>query len=460
MKDRPHILLINPWIHDFAAYDFWAKPLGLLMLAAMLRTHDMAVSYIDCLDRFHPRAPAADPHLRWGRGPYLKTRIQRPAGLNDVPRRYSRYGIQPDWFREDLEGLSKPDLVLLTSLMTYWYPGLQETVSHLRTVFDDVPVVLGGTYATLCREHARTLSGVDHIVAGPGEKEIFNLLPSMTGAAPVRLRFDPQDPDSFPFPALDLQRRVNYVPLLTSQGCPFSCPYCASKLLNPGRRVRSPESVMEEILYWHGNTGVRDFVFYDGPPFATGLPDFVFYDDALLQDAEAHFLPLLERLVRKKLALRFHTPNALHVRWLKTETALLMQRAGFRTIRLGLETAEVNGRRPDRKLRAADFERAVKCLKKAGFGANSVGAYLLVGLPGQRTESVIDSIRIVKRTGVTPVLAYYSPIPHTELWDAAVRSSRYDLETDPVYTNNAILPCRKEAFSWETITYLKDLTSS
>jgi hypothetical protein len=22
--DTPHILLVNPWIHDFAAYDFWA----------------------------------------------------------------------------------------------------------------------------------------------------------------------------------------------------------------------------------------------------------------------------------------------------------------------------------------------------------------------------------------------------------------------------------------------------
>ena len=37
MTDAPHILLVNPWIHDFAAYDFWAKPLGLLSLAAILR---------------------------------------------------------------------------------------------------------------------------------------------------------------------------------------------------------------------------------------------------------------------------------------------------------------------------------------------------------------------------------------------------------------------------------------
>jgi hypothetical protein len=36
-KDTPHILLINPWIEDFAAYDFWARPLGLLTIAGVLR---------------------------------------------------------------------------------------------------------------------------------------------------------------------------------------------------------------------------------------------------------------------------------------------------------------------------------------------------------------------------------------------------------------------------------------
>ena len=34
-KDAPHILLINPWIHDFAAYDFWAKPIGLLIITSI-----------------------------------------------------------------------------------------------------------------------------------------------------------------------------------------------------------------------------------------------------------------------------------------------------------------------------------------------------------------------------------------------------------------------------------------
>ena len=33
-QTAPQVLLVNPWIHDFAAYDFWAAPLGLLTLGA------------------------------------------------------------------------------------------------------------------------------------------------------------------------------------------------------------------------------------------------------------------------------------------------------------------------------------------------------------------------------------------------------------------------------------------
>ena len=83
------ILLVNPWIHDFAAYDVWARPLGLLTLAAILRLHGYRVSYLDCLDRFHPRAPQSDPFKRNGRGPYHKTEIPKPPGLADVPRTFS-----------------------------------------------------------------------------------------------------------------------------------------------------------------------------------------------------------------------------------------------------------------------------------------------------------------------------------------------------------------------------------
>ena len=95
-----------------------------------------------------------------------------------------------------------------------------------------------------------------------------------------------------------------------------------------------------------------------------------------------------------------------------------------------------------------------------GISHAEVGAYLLAGLPDQTWESVMQSIQTVKQNGITPVIAYYTPIPHTELWPRAVATSRYDLEADPIFTNNAIFPCQTEAFSWEALAQLKQLTLS
>lgn len=440
--DSPNILLVNPWIHDFAAYDFWARPYGLLFLGGLLRRHGARVSFIDCLNRFHPQAPRIDPHARHGRGPYPKSPIPKPHGLVDVNRTYSRYGILPQWLEEDLAALpAPPDLILVTSIMTYWYGGVAETIARLKGRFPEVPLILGGIYTRLCGDHARANSGADGVADDNGES-LFDLVKRHTGYDPGPCP-DLADLDGLPYPVFDLQQVIPFIPLLTTRGCPFDCAYCACRVLQPDFLRRSPGSVAEEIDYWHGRHGVIDFAFYD---------------DALLVDARQHAIPLLEEIIRKKMPVCFHTPNAVHIRGICAQTATLMHRAGFKTLRLGLETTAFEGRaRLDRKVTEAEFVKAVGHLKRAGFKAEQVGAYLLVGLPGQSVAAVRDSIEVVKSTGITPVLAHYTPIPHTRLWPEAVKASRYDLTADPIFCNNAIFPCQRMNFSWNTLSVLKDL---
>jgi radical SAM superfamily enzyme YgiQ (UPF0313 family) len=362
----------------------------------------------------------------------------------DVKRTFSRYGIKPRWFEEDLQALPPPDLIMITSLMTYWYTGVKETIAILHTLFPHTAIILGGIYASLCHKHASKNCGADEVVSGPAENALFELVARYTQYT-VTPRFNPQELDSYPYPALDLQNRINYVPLLTSKGCPFKCTYCASHFLNPIRMWRSPDAVLEEIKFWH-----RSFQ----------ITDFVLYDDAFLIDAEHHAVPFLEKIIEADIHLRIHTPNALHIRGINASTARLLFRAGFKTIRLGLETAEFDQREIiDHKVTEEDFRRTARYLKQAGFEKHQVGAYLLMGLPGQELAAVERSIRAVQEAQITPILAYYSPIPHTAMWPKAVAASRYDLEADPIFTNNSIIPCQSEAFNWKTISALKELAS-
>jgi radical SAM superfamily enzyme YgiQ (UPF0313 family) len=209
--------------------------------------------------------------------------------------------------------------------------------------------------------------------------------------------------------------------------------------------LRSAQSVVEEIGYWHTDYGITDFVLYD---------------DAFLVDADNHAIPILERIINAKLPVRFHTPNAIHIRGISSQTARLMYRAGFHTLRLGLETVEFEHRQKiDKKVSEEEFTAAVRVLMAAGFDKSRVGAYLLAGLPDQSWDSIMQSIQTVKQSGITPVIAYYTPIPGTELWPKAVETSRYDLEADPIFTNNAVMPCRKDAFSWEKISLLKEMAA-
>jgi radical SAM superfamily enzyme YgiQ (UPF0313 family) len=419
------LILINPWIYDFAAYDLWSKPLGLLTLATFLRNRGLRIRLIDCLDIHHPAMTGTHGPVRraYGTGKFLRQRALRPEALKDVPRSYSRYGISTQLFLEELRAVRQPLAVLVTSLMTYWYPGVHEAVQMVREIHPGTPVLLGGIYARLCNAHALQKSGA-HEVIGDGGTHDFSML--LRALDRFGVKFEPSS-QPFLYPSFDLLNRADYVCLQTSTGCPFRCHYCASRFLNPEFIRRDPLEVLEEILFWQTTRGVEDFAFYD---------------DALLVGFESHLGLLLEQVVKMKRPVRFHTPNALHVREVTPSVAKLLFASGFKTIRLGLETSDMGLHHVlDGKVSPGEFDEAVRNLSLAGFDRKDIGVYILAGLPEQSVASVAESAEYVVRTGATPYLAEYSPIPHTPLWEKAVSCSEYNLVSEPLFHNNSLLPC-------------------
>ena len=107
---RETLLLVNPHIEDFAAYDHFSRPLGLALLAAHLeRVFDVVC--VDALVRDPGRAGRAD-----GTGPFRAEIIEKPDVYRDVPRRYRRYGMDDGSFRERLAAIGRPRAALVTSV--------------------------------------------------------------------------------------------------------------------------------------------------------------------------------------------------------------------------------------------------------------------------------------------------------------------------------------------------------
>jgi radical SAM superfamily enzyme YgiQ (UPF0313 family) len=445
VSKAPFFLLINPWVTDFAAFDLWAKPLGLLQLAALLREGGAGVALVDCLSRtkshgsaFAEVVPGKD--RGFGTGAYPRTLIPKPAPLSSLPRRYYRYGIPLDQFREAIKSLPRPDCVWVTSIMTYWYPGVQLAVTLLREIHPDLPIWLGGIYAHLCPEHAARTSGADAIVTQP-LSQIPGRIEALTGFS-LRNRAGWECFEAAPSPALDLIRPLGYAPLLTSKGCPFRCGYCASHVLQPRRERKTAEAIYQEVAKWHASDSVIDFAFYD---------------DALLLDAEVSLKPALAKLSLEGPSVRFHTPNALHVRGLTAQWCELLHASGFTSLRLGLETTHRDHQREwGGKVQTQMFLAAVDQLHRAGFSSSRIGVYLLCGLPGQSPGEVREAIRVVTDAGGQPYLCEYSPVPGTGLWDAARKVSPFDLSGEPLTHNNTFFACRRPDFRVEDLVALKE----
>lgn len=432
VKRPPNILLINPWITDFAAYNFWIKPLGILQLASLLRKKGFRIYFVDCLD--YPIKTKA-----YAQSKFLKTEIQKPFSLKSVQRNYSQYGIPEEMVLKRLSLPEEPDLICVTSGMTYWYPGVFKVIEIVRDLFKNIPIVLGGIYATLCLEHAQKYSGADIVFKGRGDTEILRLISDLTN-------FELPTPNSELrtglYPAFDLYPQLNYICMSTSTGCPFRCTYCASPFLTGGFSKRDPSDVVGEIEYWINNFKMNNIVFYD---------------DALLVDASNHFIPIMKEVIRRGIQCNFHTPNAIHIKEVDEQVAGLLFHGGFKTIRLGFETSnQVVQIETGGKVDNHDFKHAVEHLKRAGYSGEAIGVYIMVGLPEQRVGEVEESIAFVKGSGAKPVIVEYSPIPHTPLFEKAKKISRFDLEKEPLFHNNSILPCEWEGFTLMDYRRLKE----
>ncbi len=432
----PKILLVNPPIYDFAAYDFWLKPYGLLSVAGYLRGK-AEFELFDYLNRLHPfntskKELQAD---KWGRGRFYCEQIPNPPALSHIPRYYRRFGLPREMFMEFLTKQQPCDFVLIQTMMTYWYDGVREVIEDVRKAWPKAKIVLGGNYVTLCPGHAKKL-GADFLVEGINLESLWEYLD---------IKPDLKQPALW-----QTYEKLNTAVLRLSDGCPFNCTYCSVPKVYQQFGARPLERSLAELELLAKR----------------GVENIAFYDDALLFEAEKVLIPFLQEVLKRNILasasldasrgsrkVNFHSPNGLNARFITQELAELMVRVGFKTFYLGLESVSLQWqRRTGSKVFSDELAKAVRHLTAGGAEPTSITAYQILGHPHTDIAELEDSMRFANSLGIRGMLADFSPIPGTP--DGEFCRKWVDMD-EPLFHNKTAFPIILLGF--DEANRLKDL---
>jgi anaerobic magnesium-protoporphyrin IX monomethyl ester cyclase len=373
------VTLIYPYFQpskDNSLFRF--PPLGVGYVAASLEKHGVPVELVDCT--------------------FLS--------YNEVVERVRR---------------SKPQVIGVYSMFS-----VKKSSLEIARVFEDECdlLVVGGPLPTL--DPTDFLEVFDVAVIGEGEEtmvELVNCAEKGAGFSGVkgiaytdggRVRFTSprgfvDDLDCLPFPSRELfdndaykrcyAKRFGYTttPLITSRGCPFTCDFCSRPVFGTSFRARSAGNIVDEMESIVG-------LGYDRVWFA---------DDCFTLN-RGHLLSVCDEMVRRGVDLGWECLSRVDT--MDREVAAKMRRAGCVRVFFGIESGN------DRVLALMNKQVTVEQAKRAVYAAKAaglqVGAFFIVGYPGESNGTILDTLRFA--SGLP--LDYLSftlpyPIPGTALFE-------------------------------------------
>jgi len=250
-------------------------------------------------------------------------------------------GDEIEAFKRELAD-STPSVVGI-SATTASFPQATHLAQWSKETLPDSVVVLGGCHVTFTA--AQTLAdtpAVDMVVRGEGEQTLRELVDCLaadqppTGVLGLSYRqnghiiHNPPRPfirdlNALPWPARHLMDMPLYsVPgaLISSRGCPGRCIFCAAGAMGGQRyRIRSPESVVDEMEFLHRQYGLEQLSIMDDT--FTGLP-------------RKLTLPVCAELERRGLKIAFGCESRADVA--TPQLLETLRKAGCTTIQFGVES--------------------------------------------------------------------------------------------------------------------------
>jgi anaerobic magnesium-protoporphyrin IX monomethyl ester cyclase len=295
-------------------------------------------------------------------------------------------------------------------------------IEHVLRTYPDVKIVIGGIHATIMHEQILTRYPSITAILGEGEITLSELLDSGKAKEDIdgiafnnngkivktndRALFE--NLDELPFPKHEAFfneiRRSGCV--LTSRGCPFACSFCCLCSISQRRvRYRSVKNVVDEIEYMAKQFREMDSVWI--------------HDDSFMLNNQ-RVIEFCEEVISRGIRKKFICSGRMKP--VSRPMIQAMERAGFQNVLFGLESGAEEILRTSKK--GITKKDAIDAFTLFSNSSIRTTAFLIVGLPGETPETVIETIELVQNLqkikytffGDIGVLFIY---PGTEVYEIA-----------------------------------------
>ena len=401
------VLFINPPQSAPAEFQYCniKTPLGFIYMAGVLEEHGFEVRILDCPLDHATHTPVDASTIRIGTAlPEIEALVR------DFAPAVIGVGCAYSAFESDSFAL----------------------IDHLKEWAPATPVVVGGAHTSANPAYVLRNPHIAVAVIGEGETTMLEIAQAIRDGRPLtdirgtavsidgQIRLNPprdyiQDLDSlhpawhlldlpayFRHPAnSDATLRTNSVDLVTSRGCPGRCVFCSIVTVwGRGWRSHGARHVVDEIEMLVRQHGARQFRFQD---------------DNLTLNRD-RILEICDEIVRRKLDIRWDTPNGVAIWTLDEEVLLKMRQAGCYRLTFGIESGSARTQKYIGKIVSEDkIRHLVRCCHK--FRIWACGTFI-IGFPDETLEDIRETERMILTSGINFAFIYIAqPLPGTRMME-------------------------------------------
>lgn len=329
-----------------------------------------------------------------------------------------------------------PQLVCFTSVCSQ-YAFIEKMANLIKSQWPETYLVIGGPHATLSPDEA--INGpFDSVCIGEGEFPALELcdqleqkiephgianlwIKSLKGEIEKNVtRNFIQNLDKLPFPDREMwkpwinAKLDDEISVLLGRGCPYNCTYCSNHALKKVAngsyvRFRSPENILQEVIYIHQNYQYRK----------------IYFEVETIAVNKAWMIELCNLLKNFNYtinnAISYGCNFRISSQSMDEKLFIAMGQANFTRINIGLESGSERIRRDilKRNYSNSDFLEVVSLARKHGL---KVFVFNMIGLPDESLNEHMDTVRLNREfqpdghfTGI------FYPYPGTELYNTCIQ---------------------------------------